>query len=97
MTAPLDRTRWPSIGDEVLYRRGDGSGWTAATVLEIASHDGDLMLDTGDGTALAALDVKHGSQRHQWLHYGESPAPHLSADRRRPLCDDHVESSREGS
>lgn len=24
-------------------------------------------------------------------------APHLSTDRRRPLCDDHVESSREAS
>ena len=68
----LDRIDWPSVGDEVLYHQY-GRGWIPATVLEIANHDGDLMLDTGQGLALAALDAKHGSDVHNWLLYGETP------------------------
>lgn len=71
---PLDRTEWPAVGDEVLYHRGDGTGWCPAVVLEVAEHDGDLKLDTGQGAAVAALDVKHGPHRHGWLHYAEAAA-----------------------
>lgn len=66
---PLDRTDWPNVGDEVLYHRGDNTGWTAATVLAIAQHDGDLRLDVGDGVDV--LDAKHGPGPHRWLLYSE--------------------------
>ncbi|NUS54719.1 MAG: hypothetical protein HOV66_07635 [Streptomycetaceae bacterium] len=65
---PLDRADWPKVGDEVLYHRGRG-GWTAATVLEVAPHDGDLRLDVGDGVDV--LDAKHGTGPHRWVLYAE--------------------------
>jgi len=68
---PLDRSRWPRTGDEVLYRSGATGRWQPATVLSVADHDGDLMLDTGQGPQLAALDCKHGTGRNCWLLYGE--------------------------
>lgn len=68
----LDRVDWPVVGDEVLYNQS-GRGWMPAVVLRIAEHDGDLMLDTGEGPALAALDSKHGTGAHDWLLYGETP------------------------
>lgn len=58
-------------GDEVLYRNPDNGKWVSAAVLEIAPHDGDLMLDTGEGRELAALDVKHGLDLHNWSSYEE--------------------------
>lgn len=68
---PLDRSDWPTVGDEVLYRRGDTGRWVPAVVLQVAEHDGDLKLDTGEGPELAALDVKHGPHRHGWMLYDE--------------------------
>jgi hypothetical protein len=67
---PLDRDRWPRVGEEVLYHRGDDSRWTPATVVKVAEHDGDLDLDLGDG--IPALDVKHRPLPHGWLHYDEA-------------------------
>lgn len=68
----LDRADWPTVGDEVLYH-SYSRGWIPATVLDVAAHDGDLKLDTGEGEALAALDSKHGGQTCGWLLYGEKP------------------------
>lgn len=66
---PLDVVDRPRVGDEVLYRRGTTGAWTAATVLAVAAHDGDLKLDTGEGEELAALDVKRGTDPHNWQPY----------------------------
>lgn len=70
---PLDRADWPRVGDEVLYRHPQ-TGWQPATVLAVAQHDGDLMLDTGQGPELAALDCKHGTGGNCWLLYREQAA-----------------------
>ena len=66
----LDRIT-TAVGDEVLYNQY-GRGWMAATVLDVAAHDGDLQLDTGAGAALSALDSKHGTHVHGWLLYSEA-------------------------
>ena len=65
---PLERDRWPQVGDEVLYHRPDGR-WVPATVLAVAQHDGDLNLDVG-GEA-PAVDVKHRPDPYGWLLYDE--------------------------
>ena len=67
---PLDRADWPTVGDEVLYHHPEG-GWVAATVVEVADHDGDLCLSLPDDD-VDAYDAKHGPHRHGWLLYGEA-------------------------
>lgn len=76
----LDIVDWPRVGDEVLYREGATGRWVAAIVLSVASHDGDLNLDTGHGPDLAALDVKHGTEPHQWLGYEDAATLNRGGD-----------------
>lgn len=78
----LDIVDWPTVGDEVLYLDATKGRRVIATVLESARHEGDLMLDFGEGRAMAALDVKHGPGVHQWLTYAEVAilvSPHIAA------------------
>jgi hypothetical protein len=69
---PLDRTDWPQVGDEVLYRHHRTGYWQPAVVVAVAEHDGDLELDYGRGPNLSVLDSKHGTGRACWLLYREA-------------------------
>lgn len=56
----------PSVGERVMYERGDGTGRVFATIATVAWHDGDVDLAI-DGESAPAVDVKLGLGRHTYV------------------------------
>lgn len=74
----LDRVDWPSVGDEVLYRRGSDGRWMPATVLRVAErhHSAPPLLRSLPWTKPAGLGYPSGSSARTVLPAPpSSPAP----------------------